>query len=158
LEKANKDNDALRAHNDDLMSDLTEVQEMIGIFKNSSATHTVLQEKIVELEKINQSLTAAVELKDQVLQTMGTRVDDLEVRSNDNKESEKYKTAISAQKRYIESLTSAMKISDDSRDKLKEEVVALKDHRDKMADQIKAYEALRTAETTQGTANKGLVI
>ena len=54
-------------------------------------------------------------------------------------QAEKFKVAMAAQKRYIDSLQAALKLSDESREKLKEEVDGIKEHRNQMVRQIKAW-------------------
>merc|ERR1712226_1448637 len=123
-------NDKLKAHNDDLVANLDEMQEMIGKFSGNLETNMESNKRILVLESENEDLTKEnAEQKSELEQWRNSGLS--------GKQSE---------------MTEALTISDESREKLKAEVKAVQEHRGHLIEQVKAFESLRGAEEHQNRA------
>merc|ERR1712226_815267 len=145
------ENDKLKAHNDDLVANLDEMQEMIGKFSGNLETNMESNKRILVLESENEDLTKEnAEQKSELEQwrNSGLSGKQSEMTEALTSQTEKYKVACAAQKRYIETMTEALRISDESREKLK----AVQEHRGHLIEQVKAFESLRGAEEHQNRA------
>lgn len=163
-----EENDKLREHNQELMSDLSDVQELISNMSDQNSAQTVYKERIESLEKENKICKKLIETKNEKIENLeklaekgggasdlAERIESLnEERGAFEEQSQKYKIAIGAQKRYIDSLNEALRLSDETRLKLKEEIAALQHEKTKTQEQVKAFIDLRAAEQTQRDATE----
>ncbi|CBY39270.1 unnamed protein product, partial [Oikopleura dioica] len=183
-----EENAKLREHNQELMSDLSDVQELISNISDQNSAQTVYKDHIDSLEKENKICKKLIETKNEKIgkvyeaqnleklvekedgsSDLAARVESLNAeRGAFEEQSQKYKVAIGAQKRYIgkrhpkskankerlDSLNEALRLSDETRLKLKEEIAALQHERTKTQEQVKAFIDLRAAEQTQRDATE----
>ena len=67
MKNALEENEKLREHNKELMSDLSDVQELISNMSDQNTNQTFLQERIQSLEKENKICKMLIEKKNETI-------------------------------------------------------------------------------------------
>ena len=65
MKSSMEENDKLREHNQELMSDLSDVQELISNMSDQNSAQTVYKERIESLEKENKICKKLIETKNE---------------------------------------------------------------------------------------------
>jgi len=168
MTKATAENERLKAQNKELNDDIVEIQGLVGSFQESQQSNDSIIMQLKTLEEQNVRHSESIKEKNTLLGQFSERIeamkaeasgkgavtfedmrevrlefDQVSKRNSELEEQvEKYKIAVEAQKKYITGLTSAMDLSDQAREKMKEEIKALQAHRNQLQEQLTAHENL----------------
>lgn len=147
MAKATTENEKLRAQNKELNHDIAQIQTLVGDFAKTQESNDSIIAQLKTLETANKTHADSIEEKNRLLADFADRIasmkeegftgkvtmaDMKEIRDELNEASkrndllenqnDKLKKALEAQKKYIDGLTSAVDLSDQARDKMREEV------------------------------------